>query len=85
MAKPCNFSPFLVNFFHDLRHHSQGINLSEDWVYLDEADALDMVHGTLTLVSTCVSSLALAFLLYATSVSNVISLPSYFMRLWICS
>lgn len=85
MAKPCDFSTFFMNLFHDFCDYPQRIYLSEDWIDFDEDYTLDNGRLTLTLVSICINNLAFAFLLYATSVSRVISLPSYFMRLWMCS
>lgn len=63
MTKTCHFSALLMYFFHDLGHYSQWVDLSEDRVDFDEANALGNDRVTLTLVSTCVSNLAFAFLL----------------------
>jgi hypothetical protein len=63
MTKPSHFSALLMHFFHDLGHDSQWVYLSEDRIDFDEADALSNDGVTLTLVSTCVSNLAFAFLL----------------------
>jgi hypothetical protein len=63
VAKPCHFPSFLMNIFHDFSNNPKRINLFEYWIDFDEANALDNCNSTLTLVSTCVNSLALAFLL----------------------
>jgi hypothetical protein len=63
VAKSGHLSTLLVNLLHYFGNHPQGVDLTEDWIDFYETDTLDNWWGTLTLVSTWVSNLALAFLL----------------------